>query len=58
MSANKKTLVERHAVDRLHKVEKEKRKPYAKQPKKFNFQRVFMILIFLIVLFVMLSSII
>ncbi|WP_251547615.1 hypothetical protein [Limosilactobacillus caecicola] len=58
MNSNKKTLVEQHAVDRLHKVEKEKRKPYVKQPKTFSFQRIFMIFIFLVVLLVMLSSII
>lgn len=54
----KKTLVANHALKRLHKVEKEQRKPYTKQPKHFSFQSVLMTVIFLIVLLVMLMGII
>lgn len=55
---HKKTLVENHALNRLHKVEKEKRKPYVKQKSQFSFQTLLMGLIFLIVLIIMLISMI
>ncbi|MCD7112038.1 hypothetical protein [Limosilactobacillus agrestis] len=59
MSENEKkdkTLVEQHALKRLHKVEKEQRKPYAKQSHHFSWQQFIMIIIFLIVLVIMLST--
>lgn len=48
-----KTLVEDHALHRLHKVEKEQRKPYVKQKSHFNFQNVLMGFLFVLILIVM-----
>lgn len=53
-----KTLVEDHALHRLHKVEKEQRKPYIKQKGQFSFQKIFMGLIFLVILVVMVMGMI
>lgn len=55
---NKKpSLVEQHAMDRLHKVEKEKRRVYVKRPHHLRFRQVLMVIILLIVLATMLISI-
>lgn len=59
MSENEKkdkTLVEEHALNRLHKVEKEQRKPYTKQPHHFSLQQFIMLIIFLVVLIIMLAT--
>ncbi|KEK14306.1 hypothetical protein HQ33_03775 [Limosilactobacillus reuteri] len=53
----KHSLVEDHALKRLHKVEKEKRKPYVKHKNGFQFQNVFMAFLFLVILIVMLAGI-
>lgn len=49
----KKTLVGDHALNRLHKVEKEKRKPYVKQNSHMSFQNILMGIMFLIILIIM-----
>lgn len=49
----KKTLVSDHALNRLHKVEKEKRKPYVKQKSHFNLQNILMGIMFLIIVIIM-----
>lgn len=51
------SLVEKHAMGRLHKVEKEQRKPYVKRPGGFSISQLIMGLIFLIILVVMIISI-
>lgn len=51
------TLVEQHAMDRLHKVEKEKRRAYVKKPHQIRFRQIMMMIIMLIVLVTMLFSI-
>lgn len=51
------SLVEQHAMDRLHKVEKEKRRVYVKKPRRFRFQQVLMVVIMVIVLITMIISI-
>lgn len=52
------SLVEQHAMERLNKVEKEKRKPYMKRRGKFSISHFVMVFLFLIILIVMLISII
>lgn len=54
---HRSSLVEKHAMGRLHKVEKEKRKPYVKRPGGFSISQFVMTLLFLIILVVMLISI-
>lgn len=44
------SLVEQHAMDRLHKVEKEKRRVYVKKPHPLRFRQILMVIILLIVL--------
>lgn len=51
------SLVEQHAMDRLHKVEKEKRRVYVKKPRRLRFQQVLMVVILFIVLITMIISI-
>lgn len=51
------SLVEQHAMSRLHKVEKEKRKPYVKRPEKFSISHLVIGFLLLIILIVMLISI-
>ncbi|WP_295746719.1 hypothetical protein [uncultured Limosilactobacillus sp.] len=48
-----KTLVEDHALRRLHKVEKEQRKPYIKQKGHFSVQNILMGFLFVVILVVM-----
>lgn len=57
MSDHKKSLVEQHAIDRLHKVEKEQRKAYVKPPSHFQWQNLVMVVILLIVLVTMIIGI-
>lgn len=52
-SKHQKTLVESHALNRLHKVEKHQRRPYVKEKSHFSIQSFLMLMIFLIVLIVM-----
>lgn len=52
----KNSLVERHALGRLHRVEKEKRKPYVKRQQPFNIQHWVMLILFVIILLVMLIT--
>jgi hypothetical protein len=54
----KKTLVSDHALNRLHKVEKEKRKPYVKQKDHLNFQNILMGIMFLIIVVIMVMGMI
>lgn len=56
-SQHKDSLVEQHAMGRLHKVEKEKREPYVKRPGGFSITQFIMGLLFLIILVVMIVSI-
>lgn len=51
------SLVEQHAMGRLHKVEKEKRRVYVKRPHHLRIQQVLMTIILIIVLAAMLVSI-
>ncbi len=51
------SLVEQHAMDRLHKVEKEKRRVYVKKPHSLRFRQILMVIILLIVLATMMISI-
>lgn len=55
---SQQTLVEKHALNRLNKVEKEKRKPYVKTDSGISFQKIFIFFVFIIVLLVMLIGII
>lgn len=54
---HEQSLVEQHAMKRLHKVEKEKRRAYVKKPHKFEPTQFFMMIVLLIVLAVMLVTI-
>lgn len=58
MSKNnsKRTLVEQHALKRLHEVEKEHRKEYVKRPQPFSWQKVIMVILLIIVLGTMMVS--
>lgn len=45
-----RSLVEEHALNRLQKVEKEKRKEYKKRPSPFKFSNIIMAIILAVVL--------
>lgn len=55
---HKPSLVERHALNRLNKVEKEKRRPYEKHKNEFSFSSIIIGFVFLVVVVVMLIGII
>lgn len=52
------SLVERHAMKQLGKVEKEKQRPYKKHKSEFHFSSIIMAVVFLVVLLTMLFGII
>lgn len=56
----KPSLVEQHAMNRLHKVEKEHRKPFVKHVKKdgFNFSSFFILILLVMLVYMMLSPLI
>lgn len=55
---HKPTLVERHAMGRLQKVETEKQRPYKKRKEGFHLSRFIIGLVFLIVALVLIMGII
>ncbi|WP_367342611.1 hypothetical protein [Limosilactobacillus sp.] len=55
---HKPSLVERHAMGKLDKVQEEKQRPYKKHKSDFHFSSIIMGLVFLIVLVTMLIGII
>lgn len=50
------TYVGKHAMDRLQKVEEDRKRVYKKKPHHFNFNKVIMIVIFGLILVLILYS--